>query len=249
MTSPNPHRLTATNKILGLFDCKIVFSGSYIKDPRVHRHRLLSLGMFFAVLFGQSVVQTHADPRWYVSGSAGSVGFNDLNATDTDGFSSQLALDDGRLVSGAVGARIADYFRGELEVSRRKNRVDDFSFNNIDISGVSGSTATTAILANLYVDFLPDHKFRPYISGGVGVSRIQTDIAGPTTIFTNGTVSNDTATVFAWQLGLGASLAITNNFELTGGYRFFATEDFDMDTVTVGGLQGHEIMVGARFNF
>ncbi len=214
-----------------------------------HRLSLSILTFVFATVSALSSSPALADPQWYVSGNIGATYFSDIDASEANGTLSQLELDTGIFVSGAVGIRVADFFRGELEVSHKKNGVDSFSLNNINIPNVNGDTGTTAALANLYVDFLPEHKLRPYVSGGIGIATIKTDISGPTAIFTNGVVSDDSDMVFAWQVGLGASLAVTPNVDLTGGYRYFGTNDFNLDTVSVGGLGGHEIMIGARYNF
>ena len=139
MASPKLNRLTRTNKTACFSDRKVILSGCRTKEPKQRGLRLPILVLFFTTLFGWSIASTYAEPRWYVGGSVGSVGFSEFSATDSDGASSQLDLDHGVLVSGAIGARFADFFRGELEVSHRKNSVDDFSFNNVDIPGVSGS--------------------------------------------------------------------------------------------------------------
>ncbi len=212
-------------------------------------NRLLPLtSILVAVLIGLCPA-AFADPQWYVSGKVGGADFSRVEARGAMGTVSQVDLDAGIFASGAVGAQVSDYFRGELELSYVRNNVDRFFMGGINVPAVAGHTQVFSSLANLYVDFLPGKKIRPYISGGIGLARVKTDFTGPVAIFPGGVVSNDSDTVFAWQVGAGASVAVTPNFDVVAGYRYFGTDDLRLDIVSVKGLGAHQVVIGARRKF
>jgi len=190
-----------------------------------------------------------AEPKWYLSGKIGGTGLSNVDATESNGTMSTVNLKEGFYFAGAFGAALTDSIRSELELSHKRNQVGEFDLNGINIPSVTGNSQVTSILANFYYDFLPNRKVRPYLSGGVGVSRVETNFQGPAGIFAGGVVSDDTDVVLSGQVGLGASIAISEKILLTGGYRYFMTDDLRLDIVSVDGLRAHEVHVGARLGF
>jgi opacity protein-like surface antigen len=109
-------------------------------------------------------------------------------------------------------------------------------------TGISGEVKTWGLLANVYYDFMPEQKFSPYVSGGLGAARHTGEL-------TIGNVTDDASdTVFAYQLGAGASYDIAEHTALFGGYRYFGTSDADFDGLEAD-YDAHELRVGIRYGF
>jgi OOP family OmpA-OmpF porin len=109
-----------------------------------------------------------------------------------------------------------------------------------------------SLMANAWYDF---HGFdfagiTPYIGGGIGLAQVQINgkLDGINLI-----EKNDYT--FAWQLGAGASLPISDSVKLFVDYRYFAADganlklrpgfhggDVDAD------YDAHEVLVGIRYN-
>ena len=70
-------------------------------------------------------------------------------------------------------------------------------------------------------------------------------------------VVDDSSVEFAWNIMAGASVPVTEAISLTGGYRYLATTDPELDSTLVGVGSGtvegefavHEFLFGARMTF
>ena len=182
---------------------------------------------------------------------AGSVGY-----TFADDFGSNVGIEadieDGYAVTGAVG-RSFGALRGEIEGSYRRSSVGEARGLGFAVDG-AGDVSALSAMANLYFD--PAFAFgpvRPYVGGGIGVSRFKAHDVEAVGVAGFGPISGS-ETGFAWQLMAGVGLAISEQATLTAGYRYFATPDVEADatplgTVEVEGLGLHALEVGLRFSF
>lgn len=198
--------------------------------------------------------------NWYVSGAVGLTSTNDadfdwpdLAAIPGSPTTGDFELDNTVHFAGALGASLTDHIRTELELSYRKADIDQTNLDGIgDVeaflagagvpTGISGEVKTWGLLANVYYDFMPEQKFSPYVSGGLGAARHSGEL-------TIGNVTDDASdTVFAYQLGAGASYDIAENTALFGGYRYFGTSDADFDGLEAD-YDAHELRIGIRYGF
>ena len=131
-----------------------------------------------------------------------------------------------------------------------------------------------SLMANAWYDFDLGLPITPYVGGGIGMAMVKvsgtlgrTEFAGTTGEGEGGgaplprTLSiqhlhekNDT--VFAWQLGVGASMPVSDTTKLFLDYRYFAADDahLKLEPGFHGGnvdanFNSHSLMVGVRFNF
>ena len=188
--------------------------------------------------------------RLYVQLDAGLAIVGD---SDVSGFgvSGDVEFDPGFAVGGAVGYRIQEWMRAELNLNYREADVDKLTALGYVLEG-AGDAGAFAALANLYIDFTPRSPVTPYVGVGIGVALIDVDSNGSA----NALTINDDSTEFAWNVMAGAAWSVTDNVDLTLGYRFFSTTDAKLDA-TVAGVSGpvdadlkvHEVMFGARYNF
>lgn len=119
---------------------------------------------------------------------------------------------------------------------------------NKDVPG-SVNMRAYSLMANAWYDFDIGSTITPYVGGGAGMALVQLD----------GTLNgfklhekNDT--VFAWQVGAGASMPIDDSIKAFIDYRYFSAGNakLKLEPGFHGGdvkadLNAHTVMVGLRF--
>ena len=89
-----------------------------------------------------------------------------------------------------------------------------------------GNVQTWALMANVWWDLTNDSDFTPYIGGGVGYAISK---------FDGGAVYDGVDGNFAWQLGAGINVAISEETSLGVGYRYFDAGDVTLTLPTPAG--------------
>lgn len=132
----------------------------------------------------------------------------------------------------AVGRKLGNCYRAELEFSYRRNTADDWFVNGVpdrwvgDMNSYSGMT-------NLYRD-LPGLGVLgcvPYLGGGIGFSAVRGDFNTAAT----SVLVDDFA--FAGQLIAGTSKTIGERVDFFGEYRYFAPFEVDFENTGVAPIQ------------
>jgi opacity protein-like surface antigen len=148
--------------------------------------------------------------------------------------------DTGFIVGAAVGkdlGHILKGLRGEVEVTYRRNRWDGgYSFtyttNSTTVSSVFGSmnghVSSWAIMANAWYDIDLGGKFKPYLGGGIGwaKNRYKANVYQ----FSSSsalTALDETDSGFAYQLGAGFNLQVSEHAKVGVGYRYADLGDFE----------------------
>ena len=169
-----------------------------------------------------------------------SLGDKDENvATDK-----KLDVDDNAMMfSGAIGYRWG-YFRVEAEYVYR----EDTDASNIKVTpGIhsvfvtqrSAEFSSESYMANVYWDLSPYTMFTPYISGGLGITRLEYTFKN--TGLPNVEYKEDN---FTWSVGAGLSAQVTTRFNIDVGYRYY-----DMGELADGDIHNHEVYGGLRYVF
>ncbi len=182
--------------------------------------------------------------------------------------SADTSFKTGFVVGGNFGIDWGNNLRTELELALRQNNSSSHALLKTSYSymysgagpyTVSKSTSTVpanmnlrawSLMANAWYDFDVDMPFTPYVGGGFGMAMVQ--ISGNLNGF-NLHKKNDT--VFAWQLGAGVSMPITDNIKAFLDYRYFAADSaalklepgFHGGDITAN-FDSHTVLVGLRFN-
>lgn len=122
----------------------------------------------------------------------------------------------------AVGYIWEEDFRGDLEYLVNKT----FNYNanpiatNSSFGNFSAQIKNNTLLANVYYDFLID-RFRPYVTGGIGVSEntVSTSLS-PVPPPPNTGSSTKRVAGFAWQLGVGFRVSMFSRWFVDASYRY-----------------------------
>ena len=103
------------------------------------------------------------------------------------------------------------------------------------------------MVLNGYYDFTNSSNFTPYVSAGLGFSKIE---ANDYNIIGSGEPDlNDDDTVFAYQVGAGVGYAVNAQFTIDVKYRYFAAEDAKLFETAEVEIASHDLLLGLRFNF
>jgi opacity protein-like surface antigen len=89
-----------------------------------------------------------------------------------------------------------------------------------------GNVQTWALMANAWFDLTNDSQFTPYVGGGIGYAISK---------FDGGAVYDGVDGNFAWQLGAGINVAVSDDTQLGLGYRYFDAGDVELTLPTPSG--------------
>ena len=205
---------------------------------------LLAILISFALFVGFTV--STASAGVYISGNLGAVFLYDADIKE-DGDSGEFTFDNGGVVTFAFGTTIGSAGRIEVEIGSRVNDMDEVSSDDYDFDLlVDGDVTTAFFMGNAYYDFKNESRFTPFIGGGLGFADIEYDIDDVFDIDDTGFKDDDD--VLAYQFMLGGSYAATEQLSIDLQYRFFGTEDPEIDGMDIE-YQSHNVMLGLRYSF
>ena len=150
----------------------------------------------------------------------------------------------------AVGAKFGS-LRAEVEAVYRYNPNDKF----VDVGGPEGADGSLSMLnifLNGYYEMDLFGVVTPYVGVGVGYGTVSLNLKK-----LDGTlVVDDNDTVYSYQLIAGAAFNLTENWSLTGEYRYFDTIT-DAELTLAGGvdfvensdIRSQEVRFGIRYWF
>lgn len=195
-----------------------------------------------AVVFASSA---SARDGFYL-GLRGGAANNNMNSVDdkmTD--DSRLDFDNVWFMSGAFGYRW-NYLRAELEYTYRNDFDDKIPFSKNFDSNLFYSKAvlkSKSIMANAYIDFMPNYVISPYISGGIGWTYLESE----NKVYSDGMFQSSQSydeTNFTWSLGAGLTIRLNKCINIDGGYRYI-----DMGSLDKAEVTAHEVYGGLRYTF
>ena len=133
----------------------------------------------------------------------------------------------GYQVFGALGYAFARGLRAEGEFAFRNADLDNFESLGAgpgDISAISG-------LFNLWWDVNRAGKVSPYFGGGLGVTRVKSEIATAASAPFQFAL-DDSDIGFSWQGGAGVAVEILPGVDLDVGYRYLRARNLDFGAIT-----------------
>jgi opacity protein-like surface antigen len=151
----------------------------------------------------------------------------------------------GFIVGETVGAKLSEHFRSEIEVSAARLKTESQALEYVSYGPPPlGTTYKTeddhhlselSILANAWFDFQLSSMFCTYIGGGAGVAHVDADFGvdpfvtgvGASPTFSASLEADDWA--FAYQLGAGLLIGLSQHVGIDVGYRFKAIINVALD--------------------
>ena len=123
---------------------------------------------------------------------------------------------------------------------------------------MDGNLGVFSLMCNGFFDIHNASPLTPYFGGGIGFATLYlsdtfgTDTRGSTVTRTD-IYLNDSASVFAYQVGGGVAIALDQFLSLDLGYRYFGTTkarfDSNWDQSVRLKPESHNATVGLRFTF
>lgn len=186
-------------------------------------------------------------PGGYIMLNAGAMWLRDVDADIGGGFTATGEFKTGFHLAGGAGYRLGNGLRIEGELSYGKAGFDKISVGGITgtLSGVKADVLSMTV--NAFYDIDTGTNFRPYIGGGVGMTRwSQSD--GTLTVPGVGAAAVDKShgTDLTLLGEVGVSIAVSPQLEIVPAYRFqwinHGGDGTDSDAA-------HIAKVGLRYNF
>lgn len=200
----------------------------------------------------------------YLEYSAGVSLLRNQNLTGADGsgagFSGSLQPSiAGYSLGAAVGASVFQMMdanlRAEISLSYRSNEVEGMNVLRGQATDASGDIGLFTAMLNAYVDYDLKLGVVPYVGLGIGYGRLEIDAESATSALR----ITDEASVLAWNVMAGVVIPYTETVDFTGGYRYLATTDTEVDSRLRGTVSGarrlnteydvHELTIGMRIKF
>jgi len=194
------------------------------------------------VLTGIMMTAANADEangNAYISGSMSYSMTDDLTYSNRRTLSRSASFEDAIGGSAAIGY---DFGGPRIELQGSMNQID---FDKISDVSASGDIDVKSAFVNAAYDF-GEGRVQPFVLAGLGVS----DIDGNASYTSNdGTVESASfdGTTVAGQVGLGATIYVTDNVGLVGGYKW--THYLGAEEVTTDFVGQHNFEIGLRVNF
>ncbi|NEX14872.1 MAG: porin family protein [Prosthecochloris sp.] len=225
--------------------------------------KALSLLAAAVLVLGWSTPSCASNP--YASGNIGIVWFDNLNGVESDydsrDYSIDVSLESGISLTGAVGCDMGDT-RVEAEIGYQTNDavsaeiLSDKKAKDDDSWDWGGDVSLTTFMFNGYYDIpLMESGLELFLTAGVGGAFYSFDDVGDINDDSyRGTTNGST---WAYQLGAGLALPVSDNLIVDARYRYFDTaeftteDDFDgFDDVAMNlDISSHSALVGLRYNF
>lgn len=194
---------------------------------------------FASVLAISSAVATTASARdgFYFAARGGITNYNLNDKDDKSADKARVDFDDVMMAAGAFGYRYS-YLRIEGEYTYREDQDNEYT-----ITGFNGKNKATlessSIMANAYLDFMPNYWISPFISAGLGVTSLDM-----TNQDTSGDEEKWSADNFTWSVGAGLTLRLNKCVNFDAAYRYL-----DMGDIDKSNMNSHEYYAGLRFTF
>ena len=220
--------------------------------------------VFLTTLFASKTSDAGDDGSYYVKGEIGKGFPNDPSQVSGAGVSAVNESNDNfRKYGIGFGIDPEGPARVDFSFSHSPNMKTTSNLPN-NLTG-KGSMENYLVMINAYYDFEEaDESFVPYISGGLGLSRMVTDDSSSTNAA--GTINlsegGETKDNLGWALGLGAAIKMEENVSLDIGYRFLDMGKAELNGVISGtpaqpsnsggrvdNLFAHELYLGLRVGF
>jgi opacity protein-like surface antigen len=230
---------------------------------------LITLLTLSATVFADDASKFYATIQ---AGLSKSISTGDMPIIDQVGLPGNVKSNDlgsGGVVGIGIGRNFNDNIRGEMSLNYR----DGHQLDTTDTIYLIGDTKysykadlkSVSMFLSGYYDFnsinLSGKSFTPYIGGGIGLARNDIgDINVRVGDLAATSINGKNVTEFAWKLGAGANLNLTEKCSLDLNYQFVDLGKFksgslvsntmtDMQKPFEGNYRTNELTIGLRYKF
>ena len=206
---------------------------------------------------------------FYVGAFGGLASPENMDAHDVDGnpgfepggFNSiirpnAITLDlDEAYFGGLVVGRDFGMVRIEMEGAYRPLEFSRISVLNAPVADSSGELDVISVMGNVYLDLPVTDWLEFYVGGGVGLAWMETRVEQEFSFFNQFSNSEDqflnadNDIVWAYQAMAGVAVHVGPNVTLSGGVRYFTTQDPEFERTEYNGPDIPSVEVGVRVNF
>lgn len=215
------------------------------------RSKAKKLAITCALLTSGIVTNAHA--QMYFGGNIGLAMLTKSEVTDTqDPDTAEIGFKDDVTVAGLAGYTFNDNFRIEGEVAYQENNVKSFGMGGVEVDAsmvneFRGEATNLTWLLNGYYDFLPNGNFKPYLTAGIGRSKVNIEFRLEDPSFgVIAAADNDSS--MTYHVGIGMGYILTENITLDLRYRYLVADDLEFDTSSMD-YASHNITGGIRVSF
>jgi len=203
--------------------------------------RLLAIPALLLLLFPALAL---ASDGLYLGGNVGLslMSDSDLTYPTIPGFVLEMELDAGMALSAAMGYGFGNT-RIEGEFGWQRNDASKVTVLGVGMD-LTGDISMLSFLVNGYYEFGAGSVLTPFVSGGVGLAKVEVNELN--VVGSGDPGDNGDDTVLAYQVGGGFSHAPSDAVTIDLRYRFFGTADPELDGTTAE-VRGHMFSVGIRF--
>ncbi|MEM0928386.1 MAG: OmpA family protein [Pseudomonadota bacterium] len=260
-----------------LHKLKDAFGGAGIPLEGYEMHnRFALMAAVSAVALGSAFAQSDENTGYYgeLGGSYtldwGVKDFESEGLGVDEAFDSELEVDEGFGVYGALGKYFPGNLRSEVEIGYRGQDIDYLpTAPGRTLFGAGDDFGEVGVLTgmiNVYKD-LPlglSGRVTPYVGAGIGFARVSLDMDNEAVVAASASPGSfnsidldDDDYVTAVQGMAGVTVDVARNLAFALGYRYLQTGEYDMEgtfngadeTSFSGEYNAHEITAGLRFNF
>jgi opacity protein-like surface antigen len=198
-----------------------------------------------------SVAHSYYGTGPYLSLNGGMSTLNDAEAQEP-GVVIDFKSDSGLALTGAVGYNFG-HVRMEAELAYQQNDIESLDLyepqGRLKDIMASGETSSVSGLLNGYYDFINISSLTPFVTAGVGFTKVEMKNLG---MFVNNEFieveGTPDGTAMAYQVGGGFSYALNNKLSFDLKYRYFAAVDLELDNVEFE-YSSHNFYGGFRTSF
>lgn len=179
----------------------------------------------------------------YISVRGGGAWMGEISfEEDITGARGSISVEPGYVAEVAAGTTLAPLpVRIEAAYFYQRSEIkDDITFTGMPAIEVDGKGEISAMMANAYLDLLPDVE--PYV-----VPHFMIGIGGANVDF-----DGEDDTLFAWQIGGGAGVYLSDMVVVDVTYRYFSTRTYRVSYTgfdVEADVDSHQVLVGIRLHF
>ncbi|MDA8139661.1 MAG: porin family protein [Desulfobacteraceae bacterium] len=202
------------------------------------------LGFFFCTMILSIATMAHCEEYSYIRPYLGGTILSNSDMDDSGYAGTRFDVDyEPGITAGVAIGHDFGRFMVEGEATYQTNGVQKIitkpagggSYEN---ANVSGNAVLFALFCNVYYKFIKEGAVLPYVMAGLGRGSLAVE----------GSLGNDSDSLFTYQAGAGVGIRLTDKLNLDVRYRYLKTDTGYFNTTHIS-YGGHSGIVGLSIKF